>query len=1075
MTKTGNWLAGLGLEQYAEVFAENDVDLDIAAELTDEDLKELGLSLGHRRKFLRAAAKLQMENSVQEAAADTTGMLSGGSIRAAQAEKRFMSLMFCDLADSTAIAAELDVEDMHGLNRAYQDACSRVIQRHGGYVAKYMGDGILAYFGFPTAAETDAEHAIDAGLEIITRMREMRADFSLPKALSLRVRIGISTGRVVVESVGNENVRENAVVGEAPNIAARLQRHADANSILIGPETERLVKHAFDLEDKGLKEIKGYQAPIRAWEVKAALPMENRRKARIDKHLTPLIGRDEEFSRIKSRWERSKAGSGQVVLLSGEAGIGKTRLVESLLDDIDSDHHRIRLFCTPLNAQNPLHPFVTLLLRESGASPTDSVQVRKEKLSTHLTDVYKLEYELRHFLLALAFVDSSAEQKSQSGLQDNLMALLQTRMVDVMLGLAEQKPVLLLVEDAHWIDPSTQNVIDRIAEKIHSSSFMLMVSFRREKQIQYSMSNVTSLTLNNLSSEQSSRLVESITRASDLPDEVVRQISEKTGGIPLFLEEVSKSFLGGHGEEDLSALESHSIPDTLQASLLSTLDRLGDSKLFAQAGSVIGSAFDTDTLKNILQTSDGALRSGLKALIDQQITVRDSTEQDYLHRFRHALLRDAAYESILKKNRMRLHGQIASYIEDSKYKEERSNQTLIAYHYEMAGMPDQAFNSWCLAGASALQSGATAEASELFEKAGELLPKVSGEVVTQEDIYDFHMHRGQALNATLGAAAGDAHESFKSAAAIAKELESIEKQVDALDYLFGITFNAGNIRSSLVFAEQMLELGERHQSPVATVSGYQGLGMAHCTLCELESARHSLTASLGYADQKIEGINCFPSMTLDYLSYVEYFLGDNDAAKTHCEQAIDSAVNESEYATAVALSNSCFTQMMLGDYLKAQEYSNRALALALERGQMMVFNRALLFNNLANAWLDKDPTYLKEVVNATDALYQSQEFVDLTYLIGMTAELQIHFGFHEQAATALDRALQISAQTEENFYKPELMRLAALLSSIGEDDAQEQETYSVLIEEARSLAEGQNAQGWIAKISRTAEEVQVKQ
>ena len=363
---------------------------------------------------------------------------------------------------------------------------------------------------------------------------------------------------------------------------------------------------------------------------------------------------------------------------------------------------------------------------------------------------------------------------------------------------------------------------------------------------------------------------------------------------------------------------------------------------------------------------------------------------------------------------------VAEYLDGIGHTDERANQALIAHHYAMAGNSDKAFLGWLQAGQAALQSGATTEAVELLHNAAELLPHV-GDAVPPVSRYRFHMSLGQALNASRGAAAEPAHEAFRQAAAIGRDLDNVYFQVDALDYLFGITFNAGLLETSISHAEEMLAIGEARDDDVARVSGHQGLGMAFCTLGRFHEARHHLEAALSYADMAVEGINCFPSMTMDYLSYVCYFLGEYERAAALCEQAIESAHYESQYAAVTALSNSCFTRMLLGDHDAVKRYSEQALSLARERGQYMVSDRALLFNNLANAWLEPGGGALDEVVAATDRLYESRELIDLTYLVGMTAEVEIRQGRLDAAAASLDRALAISRETGEVFYRAELL------------------------------------------------------
>ena len=388
-----HWLAGIGLEQYAGVFAENDIELDVLDELSEEDLKELGLSLGHRKRLLKALRAPDMgagDASATEHQAGTHAPPEG----APTAEKRFLSLMFCDLADSTRIAAALDMEDTHALNRAYQDACAQAIHAHHGYVARYMGDGILAYFGYPRAGEDDAERAVNAGLSIIRAIRALKPRFSLPDGLELSVRIGIASGPVVVEAIGGGDARENAVVGEAPNLAARLQGLATPDSVRVGQETHRLLEHAFDFRHCGEQPVKGYPEPMATWEVVAPRSLDERSRFRSGRYLTSLIGREEELSLLRSRWNRSAGGAGQVVLLSAEAGMGKSRLVDGLLDSMKSPHNRVRFFCSPNHVQSPLYPIINRLQREAERLYAGREWSPSQRMARLLADQYRCPDEL---------------------------------------------------------------------------------------------------------------------------------------------------------------------------------------------------------------------------------------------------------------------------------------------------------------------------------------------------------------------------------------------------------------------------------------------------------------------------------------------------------------------------------------------------------------------------------------------------------------------------------------------------------------------------------------------------------
>ncbi len=1060
MSDLHDWLSGIGLEGYAETFAENDIDLEVLDELSEEDLKELGLSLGHRKKLLKALRSVS-SNERNSDVVDSGDQAPRSPDATLSAEKRFLSLMFCDLADSTRIAAALDMEDTHELNRAYQDACTEAIHAHHGYVARYMGDGILAYFGYPQAREDDAERAVNAGLAIISAIEALKPRFDLPEGIELAVRIGIASGPVVVEAIGDGDARENAVVGEAPNLAARLQGLAAADRVMVGPETHRLLEHAFGFRDCGLQSIKGYLEPMGTWEVIARRSEEERYRYRSDRYLTTLIGREEELRLLESRWQRSAGGAGQVVLLSAEAGMGKSRLVDALIGGIDIAHNRVRFYCSPNHVQSPLYPIISRLLREAERAYDETDLTPRQRLGRLLAEKYQCPDELIPAIESMAFVKDSEAESGQNADPRQVMSMLQDLLVESLVGQSREKPLIIVLEDAHWIDASTQTAMDILVERIHNQPVLLLMTHRLEKQLPYTSAHVTRLSLSSLSGEQSSTLIQEI--AAGLPDDTIRDICDKGAGIPLFLEEVTKAVADRRNDANANP---GNVPESLQATLLSALDRLGAAKILAQCGAVIGQSFWKDMVAHVSHQSGQIVNQGLDALVSGQITVREPRGDNELFRFRHALLRDAAYESLLRNNRIKLHGMVADYLDGIGHTDERANQAIIAYHYAMAGNKDKAFQGWLEAGQAALQAGATTEAVELLDNAAKVLPDISGDKISLESRYRFHMSHGQALNASRGAAAETAHEAFRRAAGIGRDMDNVFYQVDALDYLFGITFNAGELEASITHAEEMLAIGEARDDDVARVSGHQGLGMAFCTLGRFHEAKHHLEAALAYADKSVEGINCFPSMTMDYLSYVWFFLGEHDRAAALCEQAIQSAHHESQYAAVTALTNSCFTRMLLGDHTDVKRYSEQAMSLAQERGQYMVSDRALLFHNLATAWLEPGRDSLEEVVAATNRLYESHEMIDLTYLIGMTAEVEIEQGKLEQAAASLDRALAISEDTGEVFYRAELCRLKGeLIRAGGNGDAAGNIDH--WLSEAKALATAQQAHGLLKRLERS--------
>ena len=583
MQEIADWLKTLGLSEYAARFAENDVDTSVLRHLTDQDLKELGVSLGHRRKMLAAIAEFggAVPASPQRTFTEPKPQDS--------AERRQVTVMFSDLVGSTALSARMDPEDLREVISAYQKCVAETVRRFGGFVAKYMGDGVLVYFGYPLAHEDDAERAVRAGLELVAAVRDLETQ------APLQARIGIATGLVVVgDLIGSGASQEQAIVGETPNLAARLQGVAKPNSVVIGESTRKLVGNLFELEDLGTKDLRGIAGPARAWAALRQASVEGRFEAFHSSGLTELIGREEELDLVLRRWSKAKTGEGQVVLLSGEPGIGKSRLTVALLERLAAElHTRLRYFCSPQHTDSALYPIISQMERAAGLAHGDTPQAKLDKLDALLAptstapedaalfaDMLSLPNDGRY--PALALIPEQRRQRTLEALTSQLA------------GLACQKPVLMIVEDAHWIDPTSLEVFGRTVDQIKALPTLLIVTFRAEFNAPWvGQSHVTSLMLNRLGERETAAIVTRLVGNKELPADVMAEIVERTDGIPLFVEEMTKAVLEaeskGEGRRTAAAVPSPTlaVPASLHASLMARLDRLGPAKEVAQVGAAI--------------------------------------------------------------------------------------------------------------------------------------------------------------------------------------------------------------------------------------------------------------------------------------------------------------------------------------------------------------------------------------------------------------------------------------------------------------------------------------------------------
>ncbi len=701
------WLSSHGLSDYADRFAENRIDLSVLPDLTDDDLKELGVFLGDRRRILRLVAELGPKSQVPD---------MPGPLRPDEAERRQVTVMFADLVGSTALSVGMDPEDLRDVFAAYTSCAEETVNKFGGNVAQYMGDGILVYFGYPHAHEDDAERAVRAGLELIAAVAGLKTSDRQ------QVRVGIATGVVVVGNL------TPSIVGETPNLAARLQSIAKPDTVVISEGTRRLLGHLFELEDLGTRDLKGIAAPVQVWAVLRPSSSTSRFEALHPSGMTTLVGREEEYELLRRRWSKAKEGEGQAVLLSGEAGIGKSHLTVAFTERLKGERFlRIRCFCSPQHTNSALYPIIDHVERSAGFSRDDALQAKLDKLDVLLRQSWSSAEDSALFADMLSLPHDGrypvVELAPRQRRQTTMDALV--RQVDIM---SSSGPLLVIFEDAHWADPTSMELMGRLASHIASHRVLMVISFRPEFEAPWiEQAHVTALTLNRLAPRDVDVMIDQIVGNSPLPAAVRQDIIERTDGIPLFVEEMTKAVLETGSEDEARRIAASvpssamAVPASLHASLMARLDRLGGSKELAQIGAAIGREFSHELLVAVAGRPEAKLEMQLDRLIRAGLLFRQGAPPDATYLFKHALVQDAAYSLLLREPRRHLHARIAETLE-SKFSEiAESKPELLARHCAEAGDIEKAAALWGKAGRRSAERSALVEATQQLRRALDLI------------------------------------------------------------------------------------------------------------------------------------------------------------------------------------------------------------------------------------------------------------------------------------------------------------------------------------------------------------------
>ena len=1011
MSELRDWLRRQRFEQYAEIFEANDIDLDILPELSERDLEQLGVSMGNRRRLRKALAERDAQPA-EPSAADAPG----------EAERRQVTVLFCDMVGSTALSGTVDPELLGALIRRYQDAVAGAIGRFGGFVAKFMGDGVLAYFGFPRAFEDAAERAVRAAINILAEV----AGIELPDGTRVQARVGIATGLVVVgEIVGSGAAQERAIVGETPNLAARLQALAAPDTILVSEATQNLLGGLFELESTGEHELKGFARSVPAWRVVGEAAVESRFAASRAGRDLPMVGRAHEMGLMLDRWRLARGGEGQIVTVIGEAGIGKSRAIEALRAALAGEPHaRIHLQGSPYYSDSALFPVIKHMSRAAHFATADSAAVRIEKLRAAFAPRVASDAAALPLLAELLSIPADGLAPPPSLTPAQRKAATIALLVDEIVRLGKTEPVLLVLEDAHWVDATTLELMTQLADSIGRARLLAVVTARPDFTPPWqTRPHSTLLTLGRLGRADCAQLVAGVAASEDLSAETVAAILDKTDGIPLFAEEFTRSILESAGEAVAT------VPATLKDLLMARLDRLGAAREVAQIAAVVGRQFPFAILDAVVPRGGAALEAALTDLVAAGILLPEGRGLERGFSFKHALLRDAAYDSLLLTRRREWHERTARAVEQRFPDLAASEPEVLAYHFAEAGLPAPACDYRMRAGDRAASRSAYQEAVAHFSaglKAAETLPASADRTRRQ---LDFLLKLGPALIVTRGMGSPEVEDAYRHAAEMG---EATGDEPATFKAKWGLWLNA-NIRRKTALArdraDELLALAQRsgdgdlmleaHHCRWSTAF-FRGDVAATLKDCRIGSATYDIARHrhLGHAFGGHDPGVCAEVCGVMALQMA----GDKTDAERAAARGLDLAeALDHPNTLAHALHNIAIGHQLASDRDAVYAAASRAAALAQKFGLTQWRANSLL----QTAWATAVGAGIAEAARLVDAEIASATASGPLpqYFIGLAAEVLLGAGRAADALAHLDRAIAGIDEPGVGFYVPEIYRL----------------------------------------------------
>ena len=1034
MRGVAEWLASIGLEEYAELFADNDIDLEVVRELTEQDLKELGVSLGHRRKILRSASELGAGAAAKRHTADQ-------SLSPDNPERRQLTVMFCDLVGSAILAARLDVEDFRRVVLTYNTRVTDVIHEHKGKIAAYMGDGVLAYFGYPQADEDNTEQAIRAGLALVDTIANLRTDVKA----ELKARIGIATGVVVVgDLIGDGGAWERPILGETTNLAARLQSFAEPGTVLIDENSHQLAGGHFIYRDLGRRAVKGWAEQIPVWQVLGRSSVESRFEALHNSELPPLFGREEEMKLLLRQWRHASHQEGRAVLLTGEPGIGKSHIAFALAERLRSGRHfTLRYFCSAHHKNSALFPIINHIERAAGFERKNSPAEKRSKLKSfavstvtsdhvaslvNLFDLPDISYDRWRHL---------SPQKRKEKIFAALLAQLER--------LAAQRPVFMIFEDIQWIDPTSLELLTAIVEWVPRLRVLVLLTARSEFTSPWPrFLNMKTIQLAPLSRRAGAALLERVTSSKRLPKEVVEEILARADGVPLFIEELTKAVLEAgilheNGERwEFNHEYLRTIPRTLHGSLLTRLDRLGSSKEIAQIGAVIGREFSFELLRAVTVTPEVVLHAALDRLVSSELVYRRCTSALTTYVFKHVLVRDAAEGTLLRSRRQELHETIARATEQGFPEIVEAQPELIAHHYREANNVTKAVHYFSVAGERALSRSALKEAHEQVTQALELISGMPENDGRGRDELRLQIALARTLLEQKGYADQEVGAAYARARHLSKQVGDAGMDLAAAYGLWAHHYVHGEPRAMLDLASEFLALASRQNESGAIVVGHRLVGTSWLITGHIGEATEAMDEALAHYAPDVHGASSTHGQSLrarfgqdvgvtvySYRSWALWLSGRPADAQKAAEGALvrSYTLEQDDQSRFYALWHAGMAYILLRNVNRVAEIGNKLTGLANERE--LPYWQALgnFLRGWCARWADRPADAVALLEDGLRLWARTNSRIFRPICLAFLADAYTAADVPDLADQTFEEALSIAAQTGERWAEPEIHRM----------------------------------------------------